>query len=430
MIIQFLQDNAVIVLFASFALLLLIRVPIGISLGVSSIIGLLLINYNLQTIPHNMFSAVDSVVLMAIPGFIFAGLIMAKGGISFHLIEALKAWVGHIKGGIAVVAILACMIFAAISGSSPATAAAVGSIMIPAMIKAGYSKKYAMGLIAAGGTLGILIPPSIALILYGSIAEQSISDLFIAGVIPGILMGVMLIIFSIIYARIHNLGGLEKATREERLKKSSKALWGFLLPIVIIGGIYSGAVTPTEASIVAVFYSLIISLFVYKEMTKEKFLEIVKESINTTAMIFLIIASALIFSTFLTIEQIPQAFSEWIAANSANKWMFIIGINLMFFVLGMFLEAVAIILITLPIIVPVLIHFDINLIHFAIIMTINMELAMITPPVGLNLFVVSGIAKERIGTVVKGVLPFFVIMVVCLVLVVIVPEISLFLVNK
>jgi len=424
-----LQDNAVFVLFGSLVLLLLMRVPIGISLGVSSIIGLLLIDYNIQTIPFNMFAAVDNVVLMAIPGFIFAGLIMAKGGISFHLIEALKSMVGHVKGGIAIVAILACMIFAAISGSSPATAAAVGSIMIPAMISAGYSKKYAMGLIAAAGTLGILIPPSIALIIYGSIAEQSISDLFIAGIIPGILLGIMLMIFSVIYARIHNLGGLEKATKEEVIKKSSKAIWGFLLPIVIIGGIYSGAVTPTEASIVAVFYSLIISVFVYKEMTKEKFIEIVKESINTTAMIFLIIASAIIFSTFLTIEQIPQNFSEWIAANSANKWIFILGINVMFFILGMFLEAVAIILITLPIILPVLLHFDINLIHFAIIMTINMELAMITPPVGLNLFVVSGIAKERVGTVVKGVLPFFVIMVIGLILVTLIPEISLFLLK-
>lgn len=427
--IDLLQDNAILVLFGSLLLLLLLRIPIGISLGVASILGLLCINYNIQTIPHNMFSAVDSVVLMAIPGFIFAGLIMAKGGIAFHLIEALKSLVGHVRGGIAIVAILACMIFAAISGSSPATAAAVGSIMIPAMISAGYSKKYAMGLIAAAGTLGILIPPSIALIIYGSIAEQSISDLFIAGIIPGILLGVMLMVFAVIYARINNLGGLEKATKEEKVKKSLKAIWGFLLPVVIIGGIYSGAVTPTEASIVAVFYSLIISVFVYKEMTKEKFIQIVKESINTTAMIFLIIASAIIFSTFLTIEQVPQYFSEWIATNSANKWIFLIGINLMFFVLGMFLEAVAIILITLPIILPVLILFDINLIHFAIIMTINMELAMITPPVGLNLFVVGGIAKERVGTVVKGVLPFFVIMVVGLILVTLIPEISLLLIK-
>lgn len=427
---EFLQDNATIILFGSFIILLLLRVPIGISLGVSSIIGLFLINYSLQTIPFNMFSAINSVTLMAIPGFIFAGLLMAKGGISYHLIEALKSWMGHIKGGMAIVAILACMIFAAISGSSPATAAAIGSIMIPAMVETGYNKKYAMGLVAAAGTLGILIPPSIALILYGSIAEESISDLFTAGIIPGLLLGAMLIIFAIIYARIKNLGGLAKSSWSDRFKKTAKAIWGFLLPIIILGGIYSGAVTPTEASILAVFYSIIISFFVYKDMTKKLFFEIVKESINTTAMIFLIIASALIFSTFLTIEQIPQAFSEWVTANSSNKWMFLIGINLMFFVLGMFLEAVAIILITLPILLPVLIQFDINLIHFAIIMTVNMELAMISPPVGLNLFVVSGIAKERLGSVVKGVIPFFVVMVIGLVLVTLLPEISLLLINK
>lgn len=426
---EFLQDNATVFLFGTFIFLLLIRIPIGISLGISSIVGLFLIEYNLQTIPFNMFSAINSVTLMAIPGFIFAGLLMAKGGISFHLIEALKSWVGHIKGGIAIVSILACMIFAAISGSSPATAAAIGSIMIPAMIKAGYNKRYAMGLVAAAGTLGILIPPSIALILYGSIAEESISDLFMAGVIPGILLGAMLIVFAIIYARVKNLGGLEKASWDERFKKTGKAVWGFLLPIIILGGIYSGAVTPTEASIVAVFYSIFISFFVYKDMTKKLFLEIVKESINTTAMIFLIIASAIIFSTFLAIEQIPQAFSEWVSANSANKWIFLLGINLMFFVLGMFLEAVAIILITLPILLPVLVHFDINLIHFAIIMTINMELAMISPPVGLNLFVVSGVAKEKLGNVVKGVVPFFIIIVLGLVLVTLIPEISLFLVK-
>ncbi|MET3699822.1 C4-dicarboxylate transporter DctM subunit [Bacillus oleivorans] len=426
---EFLQDNATIVLFGSFIILLLIRVPIGISLGVSSILGLFLINYNLQTIPYNMFSAINSVTLMAIPGFIFAGLLMAKGGISFHLIEALKSWVGHLRGGMAIVSILACMIFAAISGSSPATAAAIGSIMIPAMIKTGYTKQYAMGLVAAAGTLGILIPPSIALILYGSIAEESISDLFIAGIIPGIMLGIMLIIFAIVYAKVKNLGGLEKASWEDRLKKTGKASWGFLLPIIILGGIYSGAVTPTEASIVAVFYSIIISFFVYKDMTKKLFIEIVKESINTTAMIFLIIASALIFSTFLAIEQIPQAFSEWVAANSANKWIFLLGINLMFIVLGMFLEAVAIILITLPILLPVLVQFDISLIHFAIIMTINLELAMISPPVGLNLFVVSGVTKEKIGSVVKGVIPFFLIIVLGLILVTIIPEISLILIN-
>jgi C4-dicarboxylate transporter DctM subunit len=414
-------------LFLSFAILCLIRVPIAISLGLSSIVALSMIDFTLYTVIQKMFNSLNSATLMAIPGFVFAGIIMAKGGISFYLIEALKSWVGHIRGGLAVVTILACMIFAAISGSSPATAAAIGSIMIPGMVKAGYSKKYAMGLVAASGTLGILIPPSIPLIIYASVAEESVGKLFAAGVIPGLLLTAILIVSAVINARINNYGRLPKEPMEQRVKKTSKAIWGFLLPVIILGGIYSGIVTPTEASFLACFYGLIVSIFIYKELTFSKFRDVLKESINITAMIFLVIAAAMIFGMFLTTEQVPQAFTQWIEANASNKWIFLIGVNIMFFVMGMFLEAVAIILITLPILLPVLVLFDINIIHFAIIMTINMELAMITPPVGLNLFVVSGISREKVGAVVKGVLPFFALMVVALILVIIFPQLSLFL---
>ncbi|MBP1931065.1 TRAP transporter large permease [Ammoniphilus resinae] len=419
--------NPTFVLFFTFAILCLIRVPIAISLGLSSIIALTLIDFTLYPVIQKMFSSLNSATLMAIPGFVFAGIIMSKGGISYYLIESLKSWVGHIRGGLAVVTILACMIFAAISGSSPATAAAIGSIMIPGMVKAGYSKKYAMGLVAASGTLGILIPPSIPLIIYGSVAEVSIGKLFTAGILPGLLLGGVLLISAIIHARINNYGRLPKETMEQRWKKSGKAIWGFALPVLILGGIYTGIVTPTEAAFVASFYGVIVSVFIYREMNWKKFIEVTKESINITAMIFLIIASAMIFGMFLTTEQIPQDFTAWVESHAANKWIFIIAINLMFFILGMFLEAIAIILITLPILLPVLTMFDINVIHFAIIMTINMELAMITPPVGLNLFVVSGISKEKVGAVVRGVLPFFALMILALVLVVIFPEISLFL---
>jgi C4-dicarboxylate transporter DctM subunit len=416
-----------VILFITFAVLCLIRVPIAISLGLSSIIALTMIDFTLYPVIQKMFSALNSATLMAIPGFVFAGIIMSKGGISKYLIESLKSWVGHIRGGLAVVTILACMIFAAISGSSPATAAAIGSIMIPGMVNAGYSKHYAMGLVAAAGTLGILIPPSIPLIIYGAVAEESIGKLFAAGIIPGMLLGGILLISAIVHARINNYGLLAKESMDERVKKTMKAIWGFLLPIIILGGIYTGIVTPTEAAIVASTYGFIVSVFIYREMDFKKFMEVLRESINITAMIFLIIASAVVFGMFLTTEQIPQAFTEWIEENSANKWIFLFGVNLMFFVLGMFLEAVAIILITLPILLPVLALFDINVIHFAIIMTINMELAMITPPVGLNLFVVSGISKEKVGAVVKGVMPFFGLMVLALALVVIFPQLSLIL---
>lgn len=419
--------SPVLVLFLVFAILCLIRVPIAVSLGLSSVVALSMIDFTLYTVIQKMFNSLNSATLMAIPGFVFAGIIMSKGGISFHLIEALKSWVGHIRGGLAVVTILACMIFAAISGSSPATAAAIGSIMIPGMVKAGYSKRYAMGLVAAAGTLGILIPPSIPLIIYASVAEESVGKLFAAGIIPGLLLGGILLVSAIVNARINNYGKLPKEPMHVRLKKTYKAIWGFLLPVIILGGIYSGIVTPTEAAFVSCFYGIIVSVFIYKEMSFPKFREVLKESINITSMIFLVIASAMIFGMFLTTEQVPQSFAAWIEESTTNKWIFMIGVNLMFFVLGMFLEAVAIILITLPILLPVLVMFDINIIHFAIIMTINMELAMITPPVGLNLFVVSGITREKVGEVVRGVLPFFALMVLALILIVIFPQISLFL---
>jgi C4-dicarboxylate transporter, DctM subunit len=419
--------SPVLVLFLAFAFLCLIRVPIAISLGLSSVIALSMIDFTLYTVIQKMFNSLNSATLMAIPGFVFAGIIMSKGGISKYLIESLRSWVGHISGGLAVVTILSCMIFAAISGSSPATAAAIGSIMIPGMVQAGYDKKYAMGLVAASGTLGILIPPSIPLIIYASVAEESVGKLFAAGIIPGLMLGGILLVSAIIHARIKKYGKLPKESMEQRVKKTIKAIPGFLLPVIILGGIYSGIVTPTEAAFLACLYGVIVSIFIYKELSFPIFREVLKESINITSMIFLVIAAAMIFGMFLTTEQVPQAFAQWIEESTTNKWIFMLGVNVMFFIMGMFLEAVAIILITLPILLPVLVMFDINVIHFAIIMTINMELAMITPPVGLNLFVVSGISREKVGAVVKGVMPFFALMILALILVVIFPQLSLYL---
>lgn len=416
-----------IVLFVSFFILCLIRVPIAISLGLSSLIALSMVDFTLYPVIQKMFSSLNSATLMAVPGFVFAGIIMSKGGISTHLIEALKSWVGHIRGGLAIVTILACMIFAAISGSSPATAAAVGGLMIPGMVNAGYSKRYAMGLVAASGTLGILIPPSIPMIIYATVTEESIGKLFAAGILPGLLLGGILLVVAILHARINNYGMLPKENMKTRWRKSVKAVWGFLLPVIILGGIYSGIVTPTEAAVTSSVYGIIVSVFIYREMNFAKFKECLRETINITAMIFLIVASAIVFGMFLSNQQVPQDLAEWIRGNATNKWVFLIMVNILFFILGMFLEAIAIILITLPILLPLLIYFDINLIHFAVIMVVNLEFAMITPPVGINLFVVSGIAKEKIGSVVKGVLPFFAIMLIALILIIIFPEISLFL---
>ncbi|MFC7687849.1 TRAP transporter large permease [Ureibacillus sp. GCM10028918] len=414
-------------LLISFFVLLFLRVPVAVSLALSTIFVLFLSDFNMNMMPQRIFTALDSFPMMAIPGFVLAGVIMARGGISKYLIEALRSWVGHLPGGLSVVTILACAIFAAISGSSPATAAAIGSIMIPAMLSAGYDKKYSLGLVAAGGTLGILIPPSVPLIIYGITAEESIGQLFMAGVIPGLGLTALLIISAIYYAKRNGFKGDEPHTWSERGRKSLKAIWGAFLPILILGSIYSGAVTPTESAVVAIFYGLVVSAFVYRELKWRDLRPIVVESINVTAMIFLIIGAASLFGLYLTNEQIPQQVGQWISESGMNEWTFLIIVNILFFILGMFLEAVSIILIVLPILLPILAHFDINLYHFAIIMVINLELGMITPPVGLNLFVVSGIAKEKLGVVVRGVIPFIILMIVFLALVIIFPQLSLWL---
>lgn len=417
-------------LFGVFALLLLLRVPIAFALALSSTFFLTQSGFTMDMMPQRMFTALDSATLMAIPGFVFAGVIMARGGISKHLIETLKRWVGHLPGGLAVVTILACMVFAAISGSSPATAAAVGSILIPGMVEAGYSKRYAMGLVAAAGTLGILIPPSIPLIIYGVVAEESIGRLFMAGVLPGLVMGGVLIISAILYAKRKGYKLAGKASWHERWKTTLKALWGGVMPVLILGLIYTGVTTPTEASVVSCVYALLVSLLIYREMGKGDFREIIRETVNISSMIYLIIAAAMLFSLYLTNEQVPQQVAGWITDSDLNRWTFLIVVNILFFILGTFLEAVAIILITLPIFLPIIETLGIDPIHFAIIMTVNLELAMITPPVGLNLFVVSGIAHERIGEVVRGVLPFLLLMLLVLAIVMIWPELSLWLTRS
>jgi C4-dicarboxylate transporter, DctM subunit len=414
-------------LLISFFVLIFLRVPIAISLALATILMLFMADFNMNMMPQRMFTALDSFPMMAIPGFVLAGAIMARGGISKYLIEALRAWVGHLPGGLSVVTLLACGIFAAISGSSPATAAAIGSIMIPALVAAGYEKKYALGLVAAGGTLGILIPPSVPLIIYGITSEESIGKLFMAGVIPGLGLLAVLIAAAIVYAKMQGYQGDEKASWEERGRKSLKAIWGAFLPVLILGTIYSGVVTPTESAIIAVVYGLIVSIFIYRELSWKDFRQILVESINVTAMIFLIIGAASLFGLYLTNEQVPQKVGAWIAESGMNKWIFMLIVNLLFFILGMFLEAVSIILITLPILLPILKHFGIDLYHFAIIMVINLELGMITPPVGLNLFVVAGIAKEKLGMVVRGVIPFIVLMIAYLVVVILFPQLSLWL---
>lgn len=417
-------------LFIVFVALFLLNVPIAISLTLASIAALYISgDFSLYMIAQRMFSGMNAPPLMAIPGFVFAGAIMAKGGISKYLIDALRAWFGHLHGGLSIVVMLACTIFAAISGSSPATAAAVGSIMIPAMIIGGYGKSYSMGAVAAGGTVGILIPPSITFILIGVTAEQSISKLFTAGVLPGLLLTTAFIITAIIYAKIKNYGGEEKASWSKRLNTTVKAIPGILLPVIILASVYLGVATPTEVSFISVVYALIVGIFVYREINFQTFREVLSEALETTSMIFLIIAAAMTFAVYLSSEQIPNQVVEWVTGYNITPAMFFVFCFFLFLVLGTFLEAVSVVLITLPVLMPVIEALGINIIHFAVFMVMMMEMAMITPPVGLNLFVVAGTARVNLGTVVKGVLPFFVAMLIVIILIIAFPQISLFLPN-
>ena len=419
---------AMTILFGTFVVLLLVRVPIGVSLAVASLITFWVQgDFNILQAASRMFEGINSFALLAIPGFVFTGVVMARGGIAKYLVEAVRAWVGHLPGGLSVVVVVSSMIFAAISGSSPATAAAIGSVTIPAMIQNGYSKRYAMGLVATSGTLGILIPPSITMIIYGITTDQSIGKLFIAGIIPGILLGGSLIVFAIWYAIKNNYGRLPRAGWSERWRALFVALPGAFLPFLIMGTIYSGIATPTESSVIALFYAVLVSLFIYRETTWRDWIEIVRESVSITSMIYLIVAAAMLFSLYMTQKQVPQLTAEWIAATGMGRYAVFAVTSGMFIVLGMFLEAVSIILITLPVLQPILETVGIDLIHFAVVMTISMELAMITPPVGLNLFVISGITRAPLGEVVRGVIPFYSVLLFVLVLLIFFPELSLWL---
>ncbi|MFZ5633747.1 MAG: TRAP transporter large permease [Bacillota bacterium] len=414
-----------VVLFLIFVMLFLLNVPIAISLAVAALVVLATTSdFTLYMMAQRMFASLLSPPLLAIPSFVFAGVVMSYGGISKYLIAALRAWFGHLPGGLAVVTIAACAIFAAISGSSPATAAAIGAIMLPALIEGGYPKRYAMGLIAASGTLGILIPPSVTMVIFGVTAEVSIGDLFMGGLLPGLLLALLLIISAVIYSIKNNYGRAPRATWEERFSATIKAIPGGLLPFFILGSIYAGVVTPTEAAVLSVFYTLAVSVFIYRELKLSSVRDILKESINISSMIYLIISAAMVFSLFLTAKQVPQQVAAWIAESNLHKYAFFAATNLMFFVMGTFLEAVSITLITLPLLLPIIYHLNIDIVQFAVVMTVNMELAMITPPVGLNLFVVSAMARERLEEVVRGVWPFILILIAALIIFVLWPGIS------
>ena len=444
---------AVTFLFLMVILLLLIGVPIAISLGLSSIIFLLVYSdASLGSVAQTLFNAfAGHFTLLAIPFFILASTFMSTGGVARRIIRFAIACVGHFQGGLAIAGVFACMLFAALSGSSPATVVAIGTIVIAGMRQVGYSKDFAAGVICNAGTLGILIPPSIVMVVYASAVDVSVGRMFLAGVIPGLVAGLMLMIGIYITAKVRGLPAQPWAGIGEILASARDAAWGLMLIVIILGGIYGGIFTPTEAAAVAAVYAFIIANFVYKDMgplkgegelrhgflTRPQSLVTVLvhrdtkhalfEAGKTTIMLLFIIANALILKHVLTEEQIPQSIASAMLSAGFGPVMFLVIVNVILLIGGQFMEPSGLIVIVAPLVFPIAISLGIDPIHLGIIMVVNMEIGMITPPVGLNLFVTSGVAGMPMMRVVRAALPWLGIMFIFLILVTYVPWISTYL---
>ena len=417
-------------LFISLFGLMLIGVPVAVSLGASTVITMLLFtDLDVATIPQLIFDGINKFALMAIPMFILAGNLLSKGGSARRIIDFAKSMVGHLPGGLPMSAIFACVIFAAVSGSSPATVVAIGSIMFVAIKEAGYPKEYAVGGITTAGSLGILIPPSVVMIVYGVTSDTSIAKLFMAGVVPGLMLGGMMILQTYIGAKKLGFKATTPEPWSERVKKFGKAFWALLIVVVVIGGIYGGIFTPTEAAAASAIYALIISLFVYKDIKFKDLWDICLESAITTAMIFFIIANAVVFAYLLTSENIPQTIADSILAANIGKIGFLIIVNILLFIMGQFMEPSSVVMIMVPLLLPIATALGVDPVHFGILLIVNMEIGMITPPVGLNLFVASGLTGMNLKDVIVSCLPWTLTLFIGLILVTYIPEISLWLPN-
>jgi C4-dicarboxylate transporter DctM subunit len=409
---------------------MLLGMPIAVALGLSSVLTILFFGKDsLPSLALKLYETSEHFTLLAIPFFILSGAFMTTGGVAKRMIRFAIACIGHLRGGLAMASVMACMLFAAVSGSSPATVVAVGSIVIAGMVKAGYSQSFAAGVICNAGTLGILIPPSIVMVVYGAATETSVGKLFMAGVIPGIMLGVMLMIAIYIRARMIDLPRQPKATMGEILQAGRDSIWGLLLLVIILGGIYGGIFTPTEAAGVAAVYAFFVAVFVYRDIGMSKVPHVLVDAARVTVMLMFIIANALLFAHVLTTERIPQAITEQIVSWGMAPWQFLIVVNVLLLIAGNFMEPTGIILILAPILFPIAEQLGIDPVHLGIIMVVNLEIGMVTPPVGLNLFVTSGITGMSIVQVVRAALPWLGVLLLFLVIITYVPQIALFLPN-
>ena len=417
-----------LILFVLLFTFMLLGMPIAIALGLSSVLTILFFGHDsLASLSLKLFETSEHFTLLAIPFFILSGAFMTTGGVAKRMIRFANACIGHLRGGLAMASVMACMLFAAVSGSSPATVVAVGSIVIAGMVRNGYTKEFAAGVICNAGTLGILIPPSIVMVVYPAATETSVGKLFMAGVIPGILLGLMLMTAIYFRARYLDIPRQPRATMREVLVAGRDSVWGLLLLFIILGGIYGGIFTPTEAAAVAAVYAFVVAVFVYRDVGITAVPQVLVDAARVTVMLMFIVANALLFAHVLTTERIPQAITEQIVAMGMEPWQFLIVVNILLLIAGNFMEPTGIILILAPILFPIATELGIDPVHLGIIMTVNLEIGMVTPPVGLNLFVTSGITGMSIFAVVRAALPWLMVLLAFLVIVTYVPQITLFL---
>ena len=416
-----------LVMIVTMVLCFALSVSVAVSIGLSAIFGMVANDANMLISVKEMFNSINKFPLAAIPFFILAGNVMETGGISRRLVEFAKSLVGGVQGGLPMTCVLTCMIFAAVSGSSVATTFAIGAILIPALIKHGYPTAYAAALQASSAELGVIIPPSIPMILYGVSAEVSIGELFIAGFGPGIFIGLALMLFAYLYSKYKGWGKNDGDGRMSVPKATLQAGWALMMPVIILGGIYGGIFTPTEASAVAVFYALIVGMVIHREIKFADLYVILKKSVLSSAVIKFIIANAGLFAFLITRAGVPDAIGQWLQEVLKSPGMFLLGVNAALFIIGMFIETSAAIIVLAPILAPVAQKFGIDPVHFGLVMVVNLALGMITPPFGVNLFAACTVAKISLDRIVTQLLPFVLVVLACLMVITYFPPLSLFL---
>lgn len=422
----------VTILFASLALLLILNVPVGIALGFSAMMAIIASSTSLTLISliQSLVTSCDSFPILAIPMFILAGDLMSAGGVSSRILNVCNVFFGRVTGGLAIVTVLVCMFFAAVSGSGPATVAAIGTMVIPTMLRQGYSKQFVLALVATAGSIGVIIPPSIPMVIFGVATGTSVTKLFMGGFIPGIIIGLTLIAYCYYHCKKRNIGGNgEKPTKKQALHAIYDAKWALINPIIILGGIYAGIFTPTEAASVAAIYAFVCGFFFHRELSIIKFLKAVATSCSTTATTMVILGCASAFTKIIMVEQIPALITNGFLSLTSNGVVLLILINILLLIVGCFMDTTPAILVLAPILMPIAKTIGLDPVHFGLIMVVNLAIGFTTPPLGINLFVASRISNSPMEVILKGIVPFLIIMIINLLIISFIPQVVMFLPN-